>query len=215
MRFDQTEIPGILETTGYIDLSTIAPDQLAQLIKQKIGPVERKEFFPEVPDRLFEKLKIGRRFKRKREQIGMLAYGFFRHMKLMTILERKILTTAIVRTCPCGPPDNVHLNVDLLSRYTSISPAELKSLFSRLDCLGIRTSIHTEEGHEDGSLVSSEEVITLIYDPSSDLFVGNATFVMLAIFDCLYDLNCEDCSMKAIELLDFSFLSTLSANPEH
>jgi hypothetical protein len=69
VRFDRTEIPGILETTGYVNLSKIAPDELAQLIKQKIGPVDRREFFPEVPDRLFDHLKIAKRFTRKRGEV--------------------------------------------------------------------------------------------------------------------------------------------------
>ena len=36
-RFDDTEIPGLPSTTGYIDLRQTTPEQLAELIKQKLS----------------------------------------------------------------------------------------------------------------------------------------------------------------------------------
>ena len=42
-RFDQTEIPGLLPTIGYIDLNEFDPDQLASLISQKLGQEGNKE----------------------------------------------------------------------------------------------------------------------------------------------------------------------------
>jgi hypothetical protein len=36
-RFDNTELPGVLPTTGYIDLSKTSPDELAILIARKLG----------------------------------------------------------------------------------------------------------------------------------------------------------------------------------
>lgn len=217
VRFDQTEIPGLLDTIGYVSLSVITPDQLAQMIKHKIGPLHRKEFFPDDPDRLFEYIKINKRSTRKRTLVRDIAYGFFRNMKLMTYRERYILTNAVAHTCPCGPPDDIHLSLNLLSRYTSSSTAELKSTFSRLDCLGIRTSVaptDTDDSELD-CLDDQDEIISIIYDPAYEYFSDNATFVMIGIFECLFDLKCADCADKAIELLDFSFLSTLSANPIH
>ena len=37
VRFDQTEIPGIRPTTGYIDINGLSPTQLARLILKKLG----------------------------------------------------------------------------------------------------------------------------------------------------------------------------------
>ena len=40
-RFDQTEIPGVLPTTGYLDLSDMSPEELADRIVRKVrGPAE-------------------------------------------------------------------------------------------------------------------------------------------------------------------------------
>lgn len=52
VRFDNTDIPGIHATVGYIDLNCVSPRQLAELIKIKIGPLIRDNFMPEEPDRL-------------------------------------------------------------------------------------------------------------------------------------------------------------------
>ena len=58
VRFDKTEIPGLLPTVGYINASEYSPIDLAKLIKEKIGPIRRYDFFPEDPDLLFKKLKV-------------------------------------------------------------------------------------------------------------------------------------------------------------
>jgi hypothetical protein len=58
-RFDNTEIPGILPTIGYIALSEYPAIEFAKLIKEKIGPIRRYEFFPEEPDLLYKYLKEG------------------------------------------------------------------------------------------------------------------------------------------------------------
>jgi hypothetical protein len=42
-RFDQTEIPGIRTTTGYIDLNRKTPEEFALLIARKIGPNQEIE----------------------------------------------------------------------------------------------------------------------------------------------------------------------------
>jgi TIR domain len=42
-RFDETEIPGLRSSVGYLDLRTIAPDKLAELINDKILATRRGE----------------------------------------------------------------------------------------------------------------------------------------------------------------------------
>lgn len=44
-RFDKTQIPGLLPTVGYVNLNKYSPRAFAELIKKKIGPVERVIFF--------------------------------------------------------------------------------------------------------------------------------------------------------------------------
>lgn len=54
-RFDDTEIPGILPTTAYINLSEYGPKQLAELIREKIGPTENRH--PELNNLIQEYLR--------------------------------------------------------------------------------------------------------------------------------------------------------------
>src|SRR3954466_14629611 len=45
VRFDDTAIPGIRPTTGYIDLRETSPKELADLITEKLGHIGRAAVF--------------------------------------------------------------------------------------------------------------------------------------------------------------------------
>ncbi len=215
VRFDKTKIPGILPTTGYLDLKDLPPSDLAHLIKQKIGPIQRPNFFPYNPDRLFDYLRIPKRARKVRSEVYEIASVLFDSLKLMIPNERRVLAAAVMNTCAEGPPDNVHLKLGYLSRLTSLPPDELISLFARLDCLYIKTRVNIRRDHEErGSVTKSSKIIEIRYEPSLHNFDGNATEVMLAVFDLVFSSSCEACAQKAVEGLDFSVLSTISALDE-
>lgn len=208
-RFDKTRIPGILPTTGYIDLNGLSPSEFADLIKQKIGPIERSEFFPKNPDRLYSNLGVSRKAKKERALIYMIAYEFFEGLKLMTFAERRVLASAVLNTCAAGPPDNVHLKIEYLSRLTSLPKDELKALFSRLDCLYLKARVYKDRSHGDrDKLAKSYDVIEIIYKPLIEDFDGNGTDVMIAIFNCIFDNYCPNCANRILESVDLSILST-------
>jgi hypothetical protein len=52
-RFDNTEIPGLRQTVGYINLKKLSPTGLAELIAKKLGKRERRNYLPPKPDRLY------------------------------------------------------------------------------------------------------------------------------------------------------------------
>lgn len=213
VRFDATKIPGILPTTGYVDLRNIRPKDLAELIKQKIGRIERIEFFPEDPDRLYSYFKINN--KNSKLRIYILAESFFKALKLMTPLERKVLATVVRNTCPAGPPKNAHINIEYLGRITSLSPEQIISLLSRLDCLGIRTRVYKNNNCKDKGIISkSNKIIEIKYDSLLPDYERNTTYIMGAIFECIFNIACPDCAMKAIERVDLSLLGTLTGFPE-
>lgn len=215
VRFDNTKIPGILPTTGYLDLKDLPASDLAHLIKQKIGPIQRPNFFPYNPDRLFDYLGIPKRARQVRSEVYEIASVLFESLKLMTPDERRVLAAAVMNRCAEGPPDNVHLKLDYLSRLTSCPPDELVSMFARLDCLYIKTRVNTRRDHEEkGSVTKSSKIIQIRYEPSLNDFDGNATAIMLAVFELIFSSSCEVCAHKAVEILDFSVLSTLAALDE-
>lgn len=214
-RFDNTQIPGILPTTGYINLNKTSSEKLAEMIKQKIGPVERPSFFPENPDRLFSGLGVSQKAKNERKLIYSIAHSFFESLKLMTPHERYILEKAVINTCPAGPPKNVHLVLNYLGRLTSLPAKELTSLFSRLDCLNIETKVKISKEHGGkGKLAKPPKIIEITYEPSTIDFDGNATDIMIAVFDCIFNNLCPKCAERAVELVDLSILSTLAGFAE-
>jgi hypothetical protein len=211
-RFDNTEIAGILPTIAYIDLKDYTPQEFANLIKEKIGPLYRSEFIPQDLDLLYELL--GPETEQDEIDIDLFAKSLFESLKLMTSEERYLLFTAIANTCPAGPPDNVHLNIELLSRASGLSVEQIESVFARLDCLGFVSRIYKEKNHKD-NLCKAKNIIEIEYRPMLvDTEKENGTYVMAAIGEILTSNLCPECSKNAFERLDFSILSRLTGYPE-
>ena len=78
VRFDDTKIPGLPNTVGYIDLRNTNPLQLADLIEKKIGPRQHINYFPPLPDRLYTRLMIE---NDQEETVYWGAYSFFGVLK--------------------------------------------------------------------------------------------------------------------------------------
>ena len=208
-RFDDTEIPGVLPTIGYVNLEKTSPEELAEMIKQKVGPIKRVEFFPEHPDRLYAYLKITE--NNKKEEVCTIARGFFEKFKLMTPVERWVLAATAIYTCHGDLPENVHLYIDYLSRLVSLSRDEIIELFSRLDCLGIMSKIRPTHRCEEGEV---PEIIEVKWEPRYVKYPGNKTYIMIAIFKCITKNFCAKCAKEVIERADFSILSTLASFPD-
>ena len=210
-RFDDTEIPGILDTTGYLDLNEYSPEEFAEVVKEKVGPIMRAEFFPEEPDRLFEA--IGDKTIKQREKTYICARHFFIALTLMTPEERWLLALAIASTCPDGPPDNVHLDIEYFGRLAKLSPKKIISKFARLECLGIETRLEKESG-PSGHLRKMANVLYIEYQPLAKNCPYNATYVAIEIINIIFDSYCPEHRKEMIERLDFSILSTLEGFPD-
>jgi hypothetical protein len=211
-RFDDTKIPGLLPTTGYVELKDYYPKKFALLVKEKVGKVPRKMFFPEEPDLLYKELKVTN--KRKKEMVLASAMHFWRALSLMTLEERRLIKIVVDNTCPTGPPDNAHLNIEYLGRLVKISPAEVVSKFTRLDCLGIETKLKREHTSDD-RICRSANIFFLRFCPLAVNCLTNATIVAIKIFELLSNYLCPECGLVALESLDFSFLSSLAGFPEY
>jgi hypothetical protein len=211
-RFDDTEIPGLLPTVFYINTSDYPPKEFAHLIKEKIGPIRRVEFFPEEPDILFAELKI--KSKKRKNEVKYLAQHLFDQLKLMTIEERNLLFVTVINSCLTGHPDNAHLNLDFLSRNVSKSIAEIETMYSRLECLGIKSIIKLKK--EEDNFCREFHVIQIEYQPLLAALpdIENATFVLIAIVHIFGEKLCPNCRKIAFDNLDFSILSTLTGFPD-
>ena len=145
-RFDNTSIPGLLHTVGYIDLSTISPEQLAGSIVKKLGKEPRSNYLPPDLDRLYSRLNIA-----DNEDAQSFAYSrassFFRALCRMTPDERETATSLIQFACPAELPDELHIDADLLSRVTEQSVTRLRGILGDIQSLGFSCSF--QEGSHD------------------------------------------------------------------
>lgn len=133
----------------------------------------------------------------------------FESLKLMTLEERNALFTLNIHTCANAIPDNVHQSLKYMSRLMRKSPERIISIFERLDCLSFKMLISKQIcDHED---VSKSDVIAVSYSPSL-VDVDNCdeigTLAMNAIFKCISENLCPECSKNAIKHLDLSVLSS-------
>lgn len=210
-RLDDTAIPGILPTIGYLDLRKLTPAELAEFIKKKIGPILRDKFFPDQPDRLYEFL--GVTTSAEKRTIVEVARDVLSSLSLMTDLERRVIAAASMHGCPSGPlvEEDIHININLLGRLVGLDRRRLLALFSRLECLSFR---HKLSSH--GKKSKTKDILHLTYEPMflDDELSGNWTPVLDGMIRCVSGISCDSCSADAIARLDFSVLSTLAGYSE-
>ena len=147
-RFANTPIPGLPDTVGYVDLREVTPAELADLIEQKRGPQEKENYFPPVPDLLFERLGIEDDAEAQEAALQQ-ARHWVSALHRMTPVEREVIAQAFIHGCSAELPDNIHIYIDLLRRVTGYQVPKLKRVLGGLNALGFACTIR--EGHEDES----------------------------------------------------------------
>lgn len=208
-RFDNTEIPGIHSTVGYVDLKKMRPIEFAEMIKQKLGPIRRKNFFPMEVDRLISFMNI----KKKADKVRAMtaSYSFFQIFSLLTEEERRILMVAAVNSCPDGPPDNVHIEIPYLERVLKQSSEEILAALARITSLGFEFELKkvkkkkNEIGHAN-QILKIKFFDQFDYENISDIFHGVA--------HCFDAFLCPNCFINNINENNFSILSSVSGYPD-
>lgn len=210
-RFDDTAIPGLHATIGYVDLKNVSPPKLAELIKQKIGPLLRNNFMPADPDRLLKRL--GTKTAASRRLLTDIATGIFQDISLMRCDERRLVSTLALNTCPCGPEidGDVHIHLGVLSRLSGLDRRAIVATCARIECLGFSYKLTC---HDKPAKVKN--ILRLTYEPMrvDPELSGNWTKVMHGIFSCMEDHLCPECYPDALDRMDWSVLSTLAGFPE-
>ena len=204
-RFDKTELPGLRDTIGYVGLKALSPKKFAELIITKVGPRQRVNYFPPIPNKLFKLLPLDG--ESDKELIVSRAHDYFNALRRMTKEERSVVFAIFLEGCPAELPDNVHINLDLLRRITGIVPNKLKLIVGNLDSLGFTSRIR--KGHDgEPSLVRQEFLELEFLSLSGDESSGESTELAHAITtEATVDM-CSDCTMKALQNLDFGQLSS-------
>ncbi len=225
-RFDDTDIPGLLDTVGYIDLNKTSPFQLCDLISEKVGDEQRKIYLPPTLDRLYERLGIGEDYDAQREA-QFHASSFFSVLPRMTADERNAVFNLIRFSCPADLPENVHIDADLLRRYTNKSVSSLKRLLGDVRSLGFECSLlqDTEDHHSmPGETLGDAYLFYLTWYNSGIGSEGwmsrNASRIPALMVACemikvATENYCEEHGAGFLERLDFSQLASATASKEN
>lgn len=214
-RFDDTEIPGIRGTVGYIDLTDVTPEELAGMIETKLGPRRRSKFFPPVPDRLFEVLHA--HGDKKQEYVEDVAREFYRSLSRMSSEERRLMFYVFAEGCPSELPANVHMSLDLLRRVTGMPPVEIQRMLGGMRAVGVYVQPREQDDHPEDDMIEVHWSDHVAWDDPAETEFSreNATAIARAVMLGASEDYCEGCALRAIDDLDFSTLSSVLATGEH
>jgi hypothetical protein len=208
-RFDDTEIPGLRPTVAYVDLRRTTAAELGELIQTKLGPRSYRNFFPPVPDKLFEALDA--ETDEQREAVQFIGLSFMRALRRMTVQERNLLAEIFVIGCKEELPENVHVSLDLVRRDLEVAPAECLTLLRGMRSLGVMVALRrAEDGDPVDELVVVSWNDSTSYDEDSvaeDMSFERSTEIAVRMVE-LGNSYCAEHTLAAIEQLDFSELSS-------
>lgn len=203
VRFDDTEVPGLRPTVGWLDARQMDVEALASAIVAKIGH-EVESYFPRVPDVLFDRLKV--RGDPEREDAASL-YGrsVYDTLREMSDFERRVIYTVFVEGCHSELPDNVHIELDKLRRYTGAGNDQVLGALAGLQPLGIVAS--ARRARDVGHL--GEDVLAVVeWHYRRVRMPANITRVAMEVIWTAREGWCEEHGMQALERLDFSRLAS-------
>jgi hypothetical protein len=213
-RFDKTELPGLLPTVGYVSLRGLDPLKLAEMIKEKIGRFQRRNFFPKYPDRLVEQV-LGAKTHKLAAKVADVGRHFFDQLGLMTESEREAVGLLLHRGCPHSLPRNMHIDLELLCRLIRQPREQVLALFERLDCLGFKTGLKVTKIHAGKrTLRHAFDELQLEFRPLQEGLIGNWTAVASAACVCIGQDFCDTHFRSYVKRLDFSSLSHATKLPE-
>ena len=108
VRLDDTEIPGLPSTVGYIDLRQTTTAELVRLIIKKIGKPELSFYLPPNPDRLFKR--IGAKTALEKQLVHYQAGIIIENFRRMTKEERRLVGHLFLHGCSAELPENIHIS---------------------------------------------------------------------------------------------------------
>lgn len=206
VRFDDTELPGLRPTVGWLDARRLDAEALATAIIAKIGH-QVEAYLPRNPDVLFERLRV-RDDPELRPVIHRYAEGVFSTLRMMNEVEREVVYTLFVQGCHSELPQNVHISVAKLARYAGVGQRDALNALADLQPLGI--FCHLRKGGDTGHL-EEEVLVVLEWNDVRVTMPGNVTMVALEMIWTAREGWCEECGMNALRRLDFSRLASASS----
>ena len=208
-RFDDTPVPGLLDTVGFIDLRTVSKSEVVDLISQKVGKKTRQLYLPPNLDRLFERLGFEKDYDSQAQSRAHVKV-FFEVLRKMTKQERDAIITFILNGCPVELPQYIHINADFLRRLTGESTTTLQQLLGDVRSLGFESSwVDRTEGSGDmpGTSLGEVHMFYLKWSNLRGFYELPALPVVREMLFCAAEHYCEDHTTEDLDRLDFSQLA--------
>lgn len=206
-RFDDTKIPGIRNTTAYINLKDLTPSKFAKKIIKKLGDIEPQNFLPDNID--FVRQVVKEIYADVDDDIiDVHVLYVFDRLKKLTDKERDLISVIAIHSCRHDITKDFHQDIALLERFTNYTREEIIQILKGISSLGFEYKI-TKEIHgtkEDGNEQEIESLHLKIISLQPELEFGNLTIFMTLMCMGAIDGKCESCSVKTLKRLDFSDL---------
>jgi hypothetical protein len=214
VRFDETAVPGLRPTIGYLDLAHLSPAQLAERIEEKLGPRPARPGFPSKTPRLdlsLEKHLKKKKIKERRKEIREVAYSFYSAMSRMDDEERRSVAGVLAFGCWAELPENVHISLNYLSRMVKLPPAQIMAALAAVRPLNFRASLRAPVYHpsDPGALIPNDRDITLNFWSPAEPHVKDATLIAYGAVQAASAHYCEDHGLDRVCALDFHLLGVI------
>ena len=207
VRFDDTEIPGIIKTIGYLDLRKITPIQLAKKIIKKLGDIEPENFLPDNVN--FVKQAINAVYEGfDEDEIESSVLYVFEKLKKTSERERKLLTCLLMHSCWHNIMSDIHEDITLFERISDLKKKEIIEILKGLYNLGFEYTIEkTINGCKEEENEHEVEMLRVsLYSRHPDLTLDNLTIVLVLMYFGAMSGKCEECCIKTLNRLDFTNL---------
>jgi TIR domain len=212
-RFDETEIPGIRKTIGYLDLRTTTPKDLTAKIIAKVRASALIDlqgayaYMPESQDVLLKRLKATS--SRSRQAATLLCWRLFRSLSLLTEAERRPIACVFECGCPHDIPNNMHMSIDLLGRMLKSDEASLRRDLSKVGSVGFHVRFPSRGKNRRYENIYIEwhfwsDGIAKLVDQGHTNFTGFAKTML----DTATEPYCSDHSIQSLTNLNFAPLSS-------
>jgi hypothetical protein len=211
-RFDDTDLPGLRPTIGYIDLRDVEPEALVKLIREKLGPRKLTPGFPPKVDRLTKALAYKgppAEKKRKNREARDIAYSLYEALTRMTREERRAVAGVLAFGCDAELPAGVHISLNYLSRMTQMPEAQLLDSLRAISSLNFKVLLRDAPPSSDPhELVADDKDILLSFWASRAPQSKDATKVAAqAVFSAATHF-CADHGLEVVTRLDFHRLAS-------
>ncbi|MEZ0492362.1 toll/interleukin-1 receptor domain-containing protein [Kineococcus sp. TBRC 1896] len=216
-RFDETDLPGLPPTVGYLDLASLGPAELAANIREKLGPPRLEPGFPPKTDRLWSALSIkGDKSakKQERKETQRVARSFYGAMQRMNMEERRAIAGILAFGCVGELPQGVHLSLSFLCRVTKMPQAELLDHLRAVRSLNLKVVVRDPIHRPDeGELQSDDRDLLLSFWSPDAPQRRDATKIAYYAVQCASHHFCVDHGVEVVARLDFRRLSKAFSGP--